>query len=213
MANRILSDLIGTLQSFFRIGNLRIKDNSGVLEAKNKADTAYAQMAAAALKLQGPTSGVTTLTPADAVTESWELPDADGSTGQALVTDGSGKLSFETVATGSNAVKAETETVTYNASSPVSVFTPPANAHIMQVIVDVEETFDASGAQLSVGVSGETTRYMGATDNDLALAAVYEVSPNYEEDGTPEEVIITFTPGSGGTQGSALVKVIYANPG
>lgn len=212
MADRVISDLIGTLKSYFRFGNLRLKDNSGVLEAKNKADSAYANMAAAAIVLKGATSGATTLTPADTETASWELPDGDGSTGQAMVTDGSGKLSFATVATGSNAVKAETEDLAYNASSPVSVFTPPAYGHILNVIVDVEETFDASGVSMSVGVSGDTSRYMGATDVDLSIAAVYEVSPNYEEDDTPEAVIITFSAGSGGSQGSAKVKVVYANP-
>lgn len=213
MSDRILADLIGTLKTYFRFGNLRLKDNSGVLEAKNKADTAYANVAAAGLVLQGATSGVTTLTPADEQTESWELPDADGSTGQAMVTDGSGKLSFATVATGSNAVKSETETVVFDASSPITIFTPPASAHILTVIADVETAFDATGASLSVGIAGTTTKYMGATDNDLAIAAVYEVSPNFEEDETPDAVIITFSAGTGGSAGAAKVKVIYANPG
>jgi hypothetical protein len=93
------------------------------------------------------------------------------------------------------------------------VFTPPASAHILKVIVDVETAFDGSSPSLSVGVAGTASRYMATTQNDLATVGIYEVSPCYEEDGTPEAVIVTFSAGAGATAGSVRVSVEYANPG
>jgi hypothetical protein len=91
------------------------------------------------------------------------------------------------------------------------MFTPPANATIQSVLVDVETAFDGTAPSLSVGVSGETSRYMGTTDLDLKTVAIYEVTPSYEEDGTPEAVIITYSADSS-SEGSAIVYVTYSNP-
>lgn len=212
---RFISDLVGTMQTYLRINSLRLKNNSGALNVRDSADTVYADTAMATLFLQGATSGAVGLkgdTNAGAVT--YTLPNTDGSTGDALVTDGAGVLSFTPVATGANMVKSQVENVAFNSGSPITIFTPPANATLLRVIVDVDTAFDASGptANLSVGIVGTTSKYMGATDNDLTAVGTYEVAPNYQEDGTPDVVIITFSAGAGGANGSANVMVEYANP-
>lgn len=213
MPNRIISDLVGTMKTFFKLGTVRLKDNSTVLEAKNAGDSAYVPIAGSQMKFQGSTSGATVLQPAAEAGGTFTLPAADGSSGQVLSTNGSGTLGWSTVATGDGMLKVQEQIVAYNDSTPISIFTPPASATIQKVIVDVETAFDATGpANLSVGVSGALSQYMGSTDLDLTTVGIYEVQPLYEEDASPDEVIITFSAGSGGSAGSARVSVYYANP-
>ena len=213
MANRIISDLIGTLKTFFRIGNVRLKNNSAVIEARNDGDSAYIPLASSRINLKGAAGG-TGLIPNAAANFDLTLPAADAagsSNDYALVSDGSGQLSFVQVATGANAVKKQSEVIAFNTASPAVVFTPPANATIQQIIVDVETVFDSAAPQLSVGVTGDTGRYMAAAENNLKVQASYETNPEYEEDGTPEEIIVTLVPDTA-TAGSARVTVVYANP-
>jgi len=215
MANRILSDLIGTLRTFFRIGNLRLKNNLGHLEVRNLADTAHANIAAAEHQFRnaGGFGMNIAANPAAAVNTTLTLPDGDApatTNDYALVSDGAGQLSWVQVSTGNNAVKKQSEVVTFSSASPVAMFTPPANAIIQTVICDVDTAFNGAPS-LSVGVAGDTGRYMAASENELTTTGVYETSPEYKEDGTPEAIIVTFAAG-GATQGSAEVTVIYANP-
>lgn len=212
MADRFISDLVGTLKAYFRIGSLRIKNDSNVLAVKNTGDTGYLPVALSSTQYKNGTGTVTLQTPID-VTYSLVLPSNDGSTNEVLSTDGSGNLSWASVATSSNQVLAQTENVVYNSSTPIVVFTPPANSVIQKVIVDVDTLFDATSVNLSVGVAGTTSKYLGTNDVDLATVAVYEVEPMFQEDGTPEEVIITFAPGSAGSTGSCNVTILYSNPG
>lgn len=209
---RILSDLVGTLQSTFRLGAARIKVAAGALVARNAADTADYPVAASAIQhlasdgkkvvFQAKTGMSADLT--------LNLPTADGSSGQAIVTDANGNLAFATVATGADAVKEVEKTVAYNSSSPVTVVTPPAYGRIVIVKVDVETAFNGTAPTMSVGVAGATSRYMGTTDIDLKTAGIYEVDAAYEEDDTPDAIIITFNADSS-SQGSARVTVQYVN--
>lgn len=213
MLSRIISDLIGTLRSTFRIATSLWKDNAGVLQARDKNDTNFIPVGATRVDHEASTGFKVSLeadSPPANVT--FKLPDTDGSTDQAIVTDGAGKLSFATVGVGNNQSKTETETIVFNSSSPVTIFTPPPNAFITFIIVDVEIVFNGASPTLEVGVAGTPDRYMDSLDNKLKIIAIYEVLAMYEEDGTPEPVIITYIP-SGSTAGQARVTVIYANPG
>lgn len=211
---KIISDLVGTLQSYLRIGTVQIKNDSNVIRARNAADTANVPFTAsviAAVAADGKRGGFKVAEGMSADTD-YELPAADGSSGQALVTNASKVLSWATVATGSNAVKTQIETIGYGTSSPVTIFTPPANGRIETVIVKVTEAFNGTSPSMSVGVSGTPAKYMGATDILLATVGVYEVSPLYTEDGTPDAVIVTFVAGEGASTGSCEVSVTYSNP-
>lgn len=211
---RTISDLVRTMASYFRIGTIRIKDSGTVAEIKNSDDSSYVPVSLSKLKVYGSSSGCVVFSASPVTTSvEYRLPGADGTSGQVLSTDASGNLSWTTVAVASNQVLSHSENVLFNSSTPIVIFTPPANSFIQKVIVDVDTAFDATGVNLSVGVVGTTSRYMGTTDIDLATVAVYEVEPMYQEDGTPEQVIITFNAGSGGAAGSCYVTVIYSNPG
>lgn len=207
---RYISDLVGTLQTYFRIGSLRLKNDSTALAVRDQTDAAWAPVKAASMKLQGSSSGETILQVASSTAGTYTLPSADGSSGDVLSTNGAGALSWTAVATGSNMCKAATEEVLFGTSSPIVVFTPPANAKIERIVVDVDTAFNGT-ANMSVGVAGGTSRYAGTADFDLLTAATYEVAPMYEEDGSPDEIIITYSAGSA-DQGAAHVTVYYSNP-
>jgi len=215
----ILSDLLGTAASYFKIGlnGIRLKNSSGVLHVRNAGDSAFAEVQADAVELVGASSGSTKLSvPAAAVAE-LVLPDSLPSNDQALVAvDVSGSvvtLGYADVATGSNQIKAQSEIVGHGTSSPAAVFTPPANAQFVEAIIDVTEAWNGTGANLTVGVAGSTSRYVGTTDLDLTIVQTYRKTLTYTEDGTPDTVNIYITPGSGASTGAAKVTILYANPG
>lgn len=210
---KIISDLVGTLQSYLRIGTVRVKNDIGVVRMRNAADTANVPLTAsviAAIAADGKRSGWSVPEGMTADVD-YVMPAADGSTSQVLTTDGNKTLSWSTVAVDQNTVKEQIETIAFGTSSPVAMFTPPANARIQKVVVDVKTAFNGTAPSLSVGVAGGTSRYMGATDSLLKTVGIYEVTPMYEEDGTPDEVIITYSADSS-SEGSAKVSVTYANP-
>ncbi len=213
MANRIISDLVGTLQSTFRLGAGRLKIVSSVLTARNAADTANYPIAASTVGHLAADGKRVTLDVAEGMAAdlTFTLPVADGSSGQAIVTDASGNLSFTSIATANNTVKEYEDVVAFGTSSPITVFTPPADARIGKIKVEVETAFNGTAPTLSVGVAGSTARYMGATDSDLKTVGIYEVDAAYEEDGSPEAVIITYSADSS-SEGSARVSIQYANP-
>lgn len=212
--NQTLSNLVGTMRALFRFGALAaLKASSGLLTVRNSADTADADIAAKRHQINGTTSGSIGLkAPAAVTTYDLTLPAATGGAGTALVCDGSGNLSWQVVATGATQAKAEQEVIGFGSASPVTIFTFPTNAQIVKVTIDVETAFNATGPSMSVGVAGDTARYFGATDVDLATVGLYEVSCAVEET-TSAAVIVTFGAGTGGTTGSARVTVHYVNPG
>lgn len=224
----LFADLIGTTLGYFRIGKSgpRLKDNTGELRIRNSADSADVAVTADQYKatgdvglvinsgaagsgsdwsftLQRATSGMT----ADVVLT---LPPNDGSPGQVLSTDGSGVTSWVSAASTAASLTLDTTTISFGASSPVSLFTLPANAIIDHVDVIVDTAFDGTPT-LTVGVSGDTARFMGAGDNALGEIAVWRTHPGIEAVGTTEALIATYSSG-GATVGSARVVVAYAVP-
>ena len=209
---RYISDLAGTMLASFKIGVNRLVASSGVITARNAADSSNVGLAASEVRVLGATYK-TTLQPAttQGADLALKLPGADGATNQAIVTDGAGNLSFITVATGANAMKAEDQVIAFGSTSPVTIVSLPAGATVQRVLVEVETPFDGAPS-LSVGLTGVTSKYMGTTDMDLtAAAATYEVAPMIEEAGAVSP-IVTYAPG-GATVGSARVTLSWALPG
>jgi hypothetical protein len=202
------------MRAVFRFASLAaLKASSSLITARNAADSADADFASRKHFLNGTTSGSVALK-AGATVTTYELalPLAQGAAGTTLQNDGTGALTWQTIATGTSQLKAEEEVIAFNSSTPVTIFTFPANARILKVTVDVETVFNATGPSLSVGVSGTTSKYFGATDVDLATLGLYVVDCT-EEETTALAVIVTFAQGTSGTTGSARVTVHYVNPG
>jgi hypothetical protein len=82
----------------------------------------------------------------------------------------------------------------------------PANSIVLSVKVKV--TTADSSATLSVGVSGNTQRYMTITENDPQSVGIY-VSETYDTDPTSVQIIATVLLSSGIGSGSANVLVEY----
>lgn len=222
------SDLLGTTKSLFRLGKsgVTLKDSSGNLLVRNNADGADASVTASQVKVSGnniqlnsaaagsgadwlmtlarPSSGMTA-----AVT--FTLPATAGSTGQAITTDGSGNLTFTSITT-AQSITVDTTALAFGTSSPVTMFTLPANAVVHEVEVVVDTAFDGTPT-MTVGKSGSTSKYMGSTDNDLTAAAatVFTSHPGQTPVGSTEALIITYSAGSA-TVGAARVNVHYSVP-
>ena len=218
---RFLSDLAGTLLNSFRIGLNRLISAAGVITARNKDDTEDVAVRAREFHIRDPNSGFVYRVTVPANSPAYlsgdldfVLPPDNGSSNQALLTDGAGNTYWGSVATGSNAMKSQEEVITPASGTSTSVFIPPQGAIIHRVVVGVETAFDGAPT-IQIGVTGQTARYMQSTQNELdVISQIWENQPMYkEDDATPSnrEVLITFAAG-GATVGSARVVVTYSNP-
>lgn len=230
MANRVISDLFATALNYFQIGisstALRLKNVSGVLRVRNKADNADAAIVASKLSASGddlelnegaagsgsdylytlrrPSSGMS----ADVVLV---LPVDNGSPAQALLTDGDGNLYFGTVAGGDDKTVVDTTTVGFGASSPVAMFTKPANAVSMLARIIVDTAFDGTPS-MSIGISGNTSKFVPSTAIDLTTTGIYEYDmSDVAAVGSTEAVIATYSAG-GASVGSARILFEYSIP-
>lgn len=222
----VWQDLLGTTKSFFRIGltGVRLKNNSGNLDVRNAADSAYAQVATSKLVNTGTSLDIGTtnvLTLQQNASQSGALtitpPAAKGTDGYVLAQKAgtaSGVLELELISAGStaSAIKVDTTTLAFNSAASVSMFTLPASAVIHQVRCIIDTAFDGTPTA-TVGISGTTSKYMGATDNDLKGTAkdMYVTNPGEAPSGSTEALIITYSAGSA-TAGSARFEVYYSNP-
>ena len=113
---------------------------------------------------------------------------------------------------GSGNYALDTTTLASGASSPVAMFTKPANAVIELVEWIIDTPFDGTPTA-SVGIAGAVEKYMPAEAIDLTFAAqtAFEYSPNVAAIGTTESLIITFSAG-GATAGSARCLIHYGIP-
>lgn len=213
MANQWLSRLRGTMGSIFGVGGtggVNIKNNSGELQIRNAADSAHAPISASSLRVKdsGSANQVIFNAPTLGANVTYTLPDDDGTPGQFLQTNGSGVLDW--VDSVSNADVEWAATFTEADAGTIAMFTPPANCTIKRVQVIVTVAAGGGSPTLEIGVAGTTNRYLTTSENDLKTAALYEVAPLYDEDGTPEAIIGTLVASS--QTFTFIVHVTYGNP-
>lgn len=233
----IWKDLLGTTGQFLRIGlsGPRLKNNSGNLDLRNAGDTDYVNLVVAALQAAGinvtgndivlnsdGASGAdrtfTIRRPSSGMSQNLvlQLPAGDPSPGQAMTvtsaTGGTIVLDWATVAGGTDKVITDTTPLAFGSSSPLSMFTLPANAIVKSVKVVIDTAFNGTPS-LSIGVSGTTSKYMGSGQVDLTAAAntVFEVDPGLASVGTTEALIATYSAGSA-SAGAARILVDYVIP-
>lgn len=221
------SDLFGTSLAYFKIGitGPRIKNDSGVVAIRNNADGADANLRAALVQVSGNSlelnsdaagSGAdrkfTLARPASGMSAdvTLTLPPSAGSAGQALVSDGSGNLSFQDAGSTANCDKIDTTALAFGSSSPVAMFTTGANDIITKIQVIVDTAFDGTAPSLSIGISGTASKYMGANEIDLKTVGIYEVHPGLAAQGA-EALIATYSADSSAA-GAARILVHRATP-
>lgn len=190
---------------------VNLKNAAGVLELRNKADTAYAALSTSSLVVND-TNGqsVTFITPDLVANYTLTLPADDGTPGQVQATDGAGVLSWVTSVDTSACIREDTTTLAFGTASPLTLFTIPANATILTVTVTVDTAFTGTPT-LSTGITGTTSKYTGTGDVDLKVAGKYLIEPALIAVGTTEALIATYSAGAAAA-GSARIVVAYSVP-
>ena len=129
-----------------------------------------------------------------------------------IKTDGAGNLSWAADSSATNLEATDTTDLDFDSTSTVAMFHLPANAVVRKVAIVVDAPFDGTPS-LSIGVTGELSRYLGSTQVDLTAAAgtVFEVDPALAAVGAAEDLIATYA-AAGATQGTARILVSYVIP-
>ncbi|MGH8562713.1 MAG: hypothetical protein ACREXW_00980 [Gammaproteobacteria bacterium] len=221
-------DLAGTLGAYIKVGlsGVRLKNSSGHLLVRNSGDSADAEITASKVKVSGEILEINS--DAAGSGADWKyslqrpasgmgaavvltLPVDDGTPDQVLKTDGSGVLSWVSAGNTALAKKVDTTTLAFNSSSPLAMFTTGANDVNNEVRITIDTPFDGTPS-VSIGISGTTSKYMGATDVDLTQPAgtVFIVHPGKAAQGA-EALIATYSAG-GASAGSARIEVDYDTP-
>jgi hypothetical protein len=212
MAIRFISDLVGTLKGYFVVQDVQIKDDAGIVALRDADDISYAGASAKEIELYGQNADAVKLTTVSgAAATIYAFDDADGAAEGYVLTLGAGNRLYPAAPTTTAGMeRVQQEIFDQSTSSPLTIFTPPANALITMVQVEVTVAAVGNSASVSVGISGDEDRDMDETDVKLKKAALFEVEPNTDVGGAPEAVILTVTPGSETFSGE--VRVWYSIP-
>lgn len=229
------TDIIGVLGGKIQlaIGGPQVKGTGGAVEARNAADSAFAIVHASLFATYGDdftlnagatSSGASWIykfsRPSTGMTHDLQViwPSADPSVGQALTVASFSSniitLQWSSVTSGAQLMNVDTTSLAFGSTSPVAMYTAPANAveYMFQVIVDTPFT-GGTGATMSIGITGTVSKYVSATQVDLTAAAgtIFEVCPGVIASGSTENVILTYAAGSA-TAGAARVLGYYSVP-
>ncbi len=222
----LFKDLKGTTESIFRVGVNAWKNITGGIAARNAADNADVKVQASQFETTGNTGliinadaantgadwSITINRPATGMSASYTLtlPTTDGSPSEYLQTDGSGNLTWAGVGGSADKMAVDTTSLAFGTSSPLTLFTTPANAVIHKIQVVIDTPFNGT-ANVTVGIAGTTSKYMGSSQNVLQGIAkdVYETNPG--EAAASEALIATYAAG-GASAGAARILVYYSVP-
>lgn len=223
----IWSQIKGTLETGFRIGLLGpfLKASGNNILFRNPADTADVAITASTVNVSGdslklnsdaagagadwqfdllrPTTGMT-------ANQQFRFPPGNGSNGQVIVTDGAGNHSYASAATTADKTTNEVTTFTFGTTSPLSLFTLPANAMIDEIDVYVDTAFNGTPS-ISIGVTGTVSKYAPASIIDLNTTGQYNIFPGVVPVGTTEALIATYSAG-GATTGTGRILIKYSIP-
>lgn len=206
MANQVLSNLTRTLSTYFRFGTLRLKDSSGVMEVRNAADSANADLAANKLRVKGSNAANAVILDAPGslgANLTLVLPGSDGASGEYLKTNGSGTLSWGTP--GSNSDMTQVESFTEATSSPLTIFAPAANTVIRQITIEVTVAASGGSPTVQVGYAADPDAYLLTTESDLKEVGCYSVYPMSVLGASPADVLLTITPSGQTFQGKVYI--------
>lgn len=224
----IWSDLLGTTKTYFKIGlaGVRLKNSTGNLIVRNTGDSADAEITTSKINVSGELLDInsdaagsgadwkyTLQRPAAGMTAAvtLTLPPDDGSSGQVLTTDGSGVMTWSTTGSSASSEKIDSTSFTFASATPVAMFTTGASDVIDHIDVIIDTTFNDTAETISIGISGNVSKYMATTESNLNDTAqtVFTAHPGLGAQGA-EALIITLA--GGATVGAARVLVHYATP-
>ncbi|WFS20634.1 hypothetical protein P9K38_09960 [Pseudomonas sp. 905_Psudmo1] len=222
-------DLRGTFSTLFRLGinGLQLKSAGGKVRARNADDTDDVPLVGSSIQASGDSLTLNegaagagddwTLTisrPDTGMTQNlnFKMPANYGTADFVLKTDGAGNLSWGASASATNLEATDTTDLEFDSTGTVAMFQLPANAVVRLAAIIVDAPFDGAPS-LSIGVTGELSRYLGSTQVDLTAAAgtVFEVDPAAAAEVTAQDLIATYSAG-GATEGAARMLVSYVIP-
>lgn len=221
-----LKGILGTALQF-GINGLRLKNTGGKIRARNAADDADVPLVGSSIQASGDSLtlnedaagagddwSMTISRPDTGMTQNltFKMPANYGTADFVLKTDGAGSLSWGASADATNLEATDTTDLDFDSTGTVAMFQLPANAVVRLAAVVVDAPFDGTPS-LSIGVTGELSRYMGSTQVDLTSAAgtVFEVDPATVAEVTAQDLIATYSAG-GATVGAARILVSYVIP-
>jgi len=224
------TDLKGTTAASLQIekSGVKLKNNAAALEVMAADGTTPAPITGSVLNATGASVVINsdaaetaadwkfTLTaPAAGMTANVELilPIDDGTPAQVLQTDGSGNLTWASAASTALCRKQDTTTLAFDSSTPLTLFTLPANAIVNEVRVIIDTAFTGTAPTLSAGIAGTVSKYLSATQVELQGTAkdIYIANPGEVAVGTTEALIATYAADSA-VAGSARIVVDYSVP-
>ncbi len=221
-------DAVGTTLSKWQIaiGGVILKNSSG-LSIRNSTDTADAALTTSQVNVSG--NSVVLNSAATESGTSWKatvarpttgmsadvnftLPPTNGTSGFVLQTDGAGNTSWIANAGATNQILTHRTALAFGSTSPVSLFTLPANYEIVAIRVYVDTAFSGGTApSLSVGISGTTSKYLSSNQVDLTTVGIYEIYPGLTADVSSEALIATYAANSS-TAGAARIETDIVLP-
>lgn len=207
---------IGTQTGRFVLGLLgvSIKNNSGVLDVKNNADTAYASAKMQSVTLFNNSAGFgnTIQTGATQAADfTYTLPLDDGTPAQVLATDGSGVLSWVSAGSTSQCLTADTTSFAFGSASTIVAFTLPINAIVDRTTIIIDTAFDGTPT-LSVGTNGgSASEWAGSGDSLLTVGDRYDVPSQVVASGSTKGIELYYSAG-GASTGAGRVIVYYCIP-
>jgi hypothetical protein len=222
------SDILGTIGASFRLGigstAALIKSVSSGLVVRNALDSADAPITASTINVSGDSltlnsdgstgadRAISIARPTTGMTAGWTLtlPTNQGTANYVLQTDGTGATSWVANSGATNQATVDTTALAFGATSPLAMFTLPANAVVLAVRFYVDIAFTGGTAPTaSVGIAGNTSKYAAA--NPLDVVGMFEYFPTIPPVVTTEALIITYVSG-GSSAGAARIQVDYAIP-
>lgn len=221
-----LKGILGTALQF-GINGLQLKNTGGKIRARNADDTADVPLVGSSIEASGDSLtlnedaagagddwSMTISRPDTGMTQNltFKMPANYGTADFVLKTDGAGNLSWAASSSATNLEATDTTDLDFDSTGTVAMFQSPANAVVRLVAVIVDAPFDGTPS-LSIGVTGELSRYLGSTQVDLTAAAgtVFEVDPAAAAEATAQDLIATYSAG-GATEGAARMLVSYVIP-
>ena len=210
--------LVGTQVGYFILGlaGVRLKGDTGELQARTNADDGYAPAAVEHLALHNNTADERILLKApDDLADPLELilPGTTGSPGAVLQTDGDGNLSWVTSGGSTDRLwSVDSTPLEFGSTAVVPMFALPANAVIDKIDIIVDIAFTGTAPQMSVGVNGgSASKYVIAADVDLKKVGRYTVLNTEVPVVVSESLEISYVP-SGAAAGAARILVTSAIP-
>lgn len=185
----VLSKLAGTFQTTFQIGKAgpKVKNNAGVIEARNAADAAYANIKAAQSQfdtalVNGNATIKATAGGQVSFRNAADSADAKAFAADPLTTDLQGLATVNYINSNPPTTVTVLKAVSIKSGSYATTYTSsatlPNNAVVTRCFVDVVGGLDA-GITVKIGTdeAGQDSRFQGTADNDPQTIETYETTP------------------------------------